>query len=352
MVVSRTALITILILTFGCKSREFNESRLQDGSLPHHSNSHQPPFCKAQKSNDFPWNAERVQMEIQKLIGRPGYKSGGLSVYAEVYQAMTAERDRARCSGSGPMVPPSPLSQQLNDALADIMTKGYVLSQFHCLRSLTSQAASVPTIGEQMCEVSRQAIVEKWSGLELAMASTATYLTSVMGIALSALPHVDRLWQNEGHHTLEQRIAALEEFKPTFDAFNLFLSNNLHTVARVLVREKHVDCKLFELTARGVELTRAPALIFKDIRDKTFALGATLASSWPKGLHPLVTGTPDWNVERIFPPFASEPAPLVQLRNHAKNSISILKNPLLKIFDGKDAATFVTFEGFTCPIEK
>lgn len=352
MVILRAALSTSLVFAFGCKSREFNDSRPQEQARRHHSKANSPAFCKASKSNDFPWNAERVQMEIRNLIGRPGYKSGGLSVYAEVYQAMTAERDKARCSSSGPMVPPSLLSERLNDALADIMTKGYVLSQPYCLHSFASQTASVPTIGQQMCDVSRQAIVEQWSGLELAMASTATYLTSVMGIALSVLPHVERLWQNEVHHTLEQRIAALEEFKPTFDAFNLFLSNNLHTVARVLVREKYVDCKLFELTARGAELTRAPALIFKDIRDKTFVLGASLASSWPKGLHPLVTGTPDWNVERIFPPFASEPDPLMQLRSHAKNSISILKNPLLKIFDGKDAATFVAFEGFTCPIEK
>ncbi|MEY4064698.1 MAG: hypothetical protein RIR26_906 [Pseudomonadota bacterium] len=344
---------SLFALTFAasCKPRNFNDSGTLNIGL-RTTTSLPESFCQGPDSSSFLWNAKRVQREIAKLLSEPGYKSSGLATYAEVYQAMTAERDKARCAESGPMVPASPLSQRLNDALADLMSKGFVLSQYHCLRSFKSPTEAIPTIGKEMCNVSQRALKEHWSDLELSMASTAVYLTSVMGIALSALPHVESLWAGDPRKTVDERISALQDFKPTYDAFNLFLSNNLHTVARVLLKEKRIDCKLFELAARAAEITRAPALIFKEMRDRTFALGTSLAGSWPKGLHPLVAGAEAWDPERVFPPFAQEPEALVHLRAHTQASIVLLKNPMLKIFSGKDAATYVTFEGLTCPTRK
>lgn len=212
------------------------------------------------------------------------------------------------------------------------MTKGFVLSQSACLTSLASSKTKIPDIGAQLCALSKQALADRWTALELAMGSKALYLSSLMGISLSALPHVDALWENTPHRNREQRIEAMQEFKPTYDAFNLFLSKNLHTVARVLLKEK-----------------RAPEHIFKEIRDVTFELGLELSRTWPMGLHPLTAGEPTWNVERQFGSFAKEPNALGKLREHGARSVKILKHPLLKVFDGKDAATF---EGLTCEMQK
>ena len=335
----------------GCKPRGFNSLEPSDVSSSTKQTTF-ADFCTASESNTTLWNAQQVQQEITKLIGLPGYKSSGLSAYAEAYRAMTFERDKSRCAESGAMVPKSEISRRLNDALADFMTKGFVLSQSACLTSLASSKTKIPDIGAQLCALSKQALAERWTALELAMGSTGLYLSSLMGISLSALPHVDALWENTPHRSLEQRIVAMQEFKPTYDAFNLFLSRNLHTVARVLLKEKRINCKLFEAAARAAEITRAPEHIFKEIRDVTFELGLELSRSWPKGLHPLTAGEPTWNVERQFGSFAKEPNALVKLREHGARSVGILKHPLLKVFDGKDAATFVTFEGLTCEMQK
>ncbi|MBM3383235.1 MAG: hypothetical protein FJY29_12490 [Betaproteobacteria bacterium] len=350
---SASTLLALLAMptVFGCKQREFN--------TPSHSEVAQAakitsltPFCRVTDTSTDLWSAARVQTEISNLLGEPGYKQSGLSAFSEAYLAMTAQRDSVRCADKGSMVPKSELARRLNDALADMMSKGLVFSQRACLKSLTQPQTPIPDIGRQMCDTSKQALMERWSALELAMGSTAVYLTSLMGISISALPHAETLWVDTPHRTLEQRIAALAEFRPTYDAFNLFLSNNLHTVARALMKEKRVDCKLFEAAARAAQITRAPALVFKDIRDTTFELGAELAKSWPKGLHPLTAGENTWNVERVFGAFARTPPALIALWEHGTKSTQLLRNPLLKAFNGQDAATYVTFEGLTCEMPK
>lgn len=344
-------LLLISTASFGCKSGLFTQSTETQDSQGIKTETI-AAFCGASESDPNIWSAVRVQNEISKLIGEPGYKQSGLATYAEAYLAMTAQRDTVRCGEKGPMVPKSELARRLNDALADMMTKGLVLSQRACLRSLSQPETPIPEIGRQMCDFSKQALAERWSALELAMGSTAIYLTSLMGISVSALPHAESLWSDTPYKTLEQRTAALVEFRPTYDAFNLFLSNNLHTVARVLIKEKRIDCKLFEAAARAAQVTRAPALVFKEIRDTTFELGAELAKTWPKGLHPLTAGEKSWNVERVFGSFAKFPPALEALQEHGRKSSQLLRNPLLKAFNGQDAATYVTFEGLTCEVRK
>jgi hypothetical protein len=346
-----TFLVLLSIINFGCKNRNFNSPN-ESGTSETVGFSAVTPFCQAGDSDPTIWSGSRVQKEITNILAEPGYKQSGLSAFAEAYSAMTAQRDSARCADKGAMVPKSELARRLNDALADMMTKGLVLSQKACLKSIVQPQTPVPDIGGQLCEVSKQALAERWSALELAMGSTAIYLTSLMGISISALPHADILWEGTPHKTLDQRVAALSEFRPTYDAFNLFLSNNLHTVAKVLMKEKRIDCKLFEAAARAAQITRAPTLVFKEIRDTTFNLGAELAKSWPKGLHPLTAGERTWNVERVFGAFAKVPDALVALQEHGKRSTQILRNPLLKAFNGEDAATYVTFEGLTCAARK
>lgn len=340
------AVALCMLSSFSCKKRHYSD-RLASQSDTHSDIE----FCKAPADSKALWNEERVQSEIQNLIDTGRYKESGLSAYAETYKAMTAQRDIERCRPTGALAPHTPWAGRVNDALADVMTKGYVMTQRACLGTFEAGKAQVPHIGIHMCEMSHRANKQKWTALELSMASTAVYLTSVMGIAISALPHTDALWKGTPHQSRDDRIAALRvSFKPTFDAFNEFLSNNLHTVAQVLLREKRVDCHIFELAARAVGLTTAPAQIFKDIRDETFRLGLELAKTWPTGLHPMTAGEEFWKPDKIFPPFVETPPALKQLYDHGNKTVELLKNPLLKVFKGQDTTHYLSEQGLVCEI--
>lgn len=347
----RDVLIPIMAATAtaACKQRDFN-STAQQTSVQMHTAT-MVSFCEPPTTQKILWDAPRLQQEISNLLTESGYKSSGLSVYAEVYLAMTKQRDTARCDPTQKMYPQTELNRRLNDALADLMTKGLVTSQRVCLKSFANPGLVVPTIGQQLCELGHEALDKRWSALEFTMASTAQYLTSIMGIALSALPHADILWRDTPYITLQGRIGYMKkEFRPVFDAFNLFLSDNLHTVADVLMKENRVDCSLLKHVVAAAEATRAPTLIFKNIRDKTFELGLDLATAWSRGLHPFTAGESAWNPERPFGSFVKEPPALDQLRRHARDSVGLLKNPLMKLFKNKDAATYISGQGLTCPV--
>ncbi|MEY3901133.1 MAG: hypothetical protein RL189_439 [Pseudomonadota bacterium] len=346
---ARHFLIPVMVATsaIGCKQRDFNSTEQQATAQTQKMIS----FCQPPAGQKILWDAPRVQQEISNLLKESGYKSSGLSVYAEVYLAMTKQRDAARCDPTQKMYPQTELNRRLNDALADLMTKGLVTSQRVCLKSFANPALVVPTIGQQLCELGHEALNKRWSALEFAMGSTAQYLTSIMGIALSALPHADILWRDTPYTSLQGRIGYMKkEFRPVYDAFNLFLSDNLHTVADVLMKENRVDCGLFKHVAAAAETTRAPTLIFKNIRDKTFELGLDLATAWSRGLHPFTAGEAAWNQERPFGSLIKEPPALDQLRRHARDSVGLLKNPLMKLFKNKDAATYISGQGLTCPV--
>lgn len=340
----KTVIISSLILLPSCKKRHYSErlsSKTDTDALL--------DFCMAVENVSPLWNAARVQNEIQKLIDTENFKESGLSAYAETYKAMTAQRDLARCQTNGALAPTTPHAGRINSVLADLMSKGFVLSQAACIETFRNSAVKVPNIGAHLCEISYRASKEHWTALELSMGSTAVYLTSVMGIAVSALPHIDSLWETTRHNSLEKRIAALQQsFKPTFDSFNEFLSDNLHTVAQVLLREKRIDCRIFEIAARALGTTKAPTQIFKDIRDETFRLGLDLAKQWPLGLHPMTAGEAYWKVDKVFGPFAKEPQSLRALYEHGNKTVEILKNPLLRIFRGKDTTGFLLEQGLSC----
>jgi hypothetical protein len=337
-----------ILTALSCKPRDFNLAEVQSAT---NKPFPQINFCNPPDEKPTLLNAAQVQQEIQKLIEEKGHKSSGLSVYAEVYLAMTRQRDSARCDPKSNMFPRTELNQKLNDALADSMTKGLIAGQRACLFSFANPQNSLPTIGHQLCELNRDALNEHWSALELALGSTAVYLTSIMGLSLSALPHADVLWLNTPYQTLESRLGYMKtEFKPVYDAFNLFLSDNLHTVADVLVKENRVSCKLLKPASKVVEITRAPAAVFGKIRDKTFELGIELAKSWPRSLHPYTAGESTWNVEKTFGAFAKEPAALSGLREHTRNTITLFTHPLFKIFKNKDASTYISGTGLTCPV--
>ncbi|MEY2987886.1 MAG: hypothetical protein RJB13_1407 [Pseudomonadota bacterium] len=340
--------LCILLTLMSCKKRHYSD---QLNSQP--KVSAELDFCTEQSEQSPLWSAEKVQLELQKLIDTGNFKKSGLSAYAETYKAMTAERDAERCKPGGALAPHSPQSGRVNSVLADLMSKGLVLSQTKCIQTFQDSSVRVPNIGSQLCEINYRAVNERWTALELSMASTAVYLTSVMGIAISTLPHIDALWLDTPHDSLEKRISALKvSFKPTFDSFNVFLSDNLHTVAQVLLKEKRIECSIFELAARAVGLSKAPKQLFKEIRDKTFQLGLELSRTWPKGLHPLTAGEPYWNVEKVFERFATEPPVLRALYDHGNQTVDLLKNPLLKIFKGKDTTQYVTEQGFACDLQK
>lgn len=346
---TRTLTAVCALSALGCKTRDFNSSAKEQSS----SNLAQLQinFCGAISGQSPLWTAEQVQQEIQNLINEQGHKSSGLSVYPEVYLAMTRQRDSARCDPKNKMYPTFELNRKLNDALADTMTKGLVAGQRACLFSFANPNTTIPTIGQQLCALNREALDKQWSSFELAMGSTALYLTSIMGLALSSLPHADVLWISTPYQSVQSRVAYMKrDFRPVYDAFNLFLSNNLHTVADVLLKENRIGCTLFKTAAQVVEITRAPTLLFQGIRDKTFELGVELALAWPRGLHPFTAGEATWNVTRTFGVFAKEPEALVGLRAHAQDSVKLFKNPLFKAFKNTDATTYVSGQGLTCPI--
>ncbi len=340
--------IALISTSSSCKKRNYSE-QLDAAHRPREPLD----FCDSSETLSPLWSAEKVQLELQKLIDTGNFKSSGLSAYAETYKAMTALRDTERCKPNGALAPRNPQAGRINSALADLMTQGFVSSQKACLESFNNSKIQIPNIGAHMCEVSHRAVNERWTALELSMASTAIYLTSVMGIAVSALPHIDALWHETSHDSLEKRISALQvSFKPTFDSFNVFLSDNLHTVAQVLLKEKRIDCRIFEFVARAVGLTKAPEQIFKEIRDETFQLGLELSKTWPKGLHPLTAGEQYWRVDKIFGEFAKTPEALQALHEHGNNTLDVLKNPLLKIFKGKDTIHYLSEQGLSCEIGK
>lgn len=276
--------------------------------------------CAAKNNSAGLWSKDDVQSKIGALIQSPAMLCSPRSSYAVAYLAMTAERDAARCDpeDSMAMFPQTPQATILNDALSDIMTRYFV-----AIAEGTAPGADVDGI---WADLYKDGEAGNFNALHIAMASTAIYLTSHMGLALSALPHAEDLWEGTQFATIKERVEYLEsDFKPTYDAFNQFLANHIETVGRALKNAGMVGGQTCEITAVLVGAGSGPlTLLFEGIRTRTFELGMKVALDMDIGTHPLTQTRSDGKAVMrtnmdvpgtLVPPYGSW---LVPLAKHAR----------------------------------
>ncbi len=327
-----------------CKSHssETEDSTSLHSSLEISQSSQVFDFCKSTIHSNVMWSPVQVQTEIGSLLDFEGFRKSPLSAYAEVYLEMTKARDASRCQKGEKLYLNDIWQRNLNNALADLMTRSFVEGQRACFADIKGMKNSIPVAGKVLCEMSKQANMENWTSLEVAMASTAIYLTDILGQAISALPYIDNLWVNTEFISIDQRISALQRFKPTFDAFNEFLSNHLQLVADVLIRSGRVNCQLFSKAAGVAEDVPIPEIVFKVTRDKTFELGIQLAKDLRGMNHPLAAKSGFWQPESFMDDSSQIKIPgYERLRNHARNMVNVFNNPLLKVFSSQGASQYI-----------
>merc|ERR1711871_1757287 len=100
------------------------------------------------------------------------------------------------------------------------------------------------------------------------MASTSIYLTTHMGLAVSALVQADNLWEEypvREINTLKKRVEVLRnEYQPLYDGFNAFLSKHLSTVEFALHDFGLTSGKIFHLASIISEKANTPIeLVFE-----------------------------------------------------------------------------------------
>lgn len=292
-----------------------------------------PDFCTSTAESSSMWSSERVQSEIHSLLSIDGYRQSAISAYSEVYLEMTKARDDSRCTKGGKLYSSDVWQRNMNSVLADIMTRNYVAEQRSCYSEILGESFSRPLGSSYLCDMTKQALAENWTSLEVAMASTAVYLSDILGKSLSALPYVDSLWVDTNFKTLDQRISAIQKFKPTYDSFNEFLAGSLKLVADVLIDKGRVHCRLFSTAADIAEDISIPDLFFKWARDKTFDLGVDLAMKYKGKQHPLVSHLGLWQPETLV--VENDPInieALALLKDHTNRMVRIFKSPLFKVF--------------------
>lgn len=224
------------------------------------------------------WSADDVQYSIQNYYKSSAARCQPHSAYAVAYSAMTMKRDAGRCT-SGPMKPGTIIGTLLNDGLADLMSRYFV--------NIESGTAGGADIDGLWADLRSDAERGNFNSLHYAMASTAIYLTSHMGLALSALPHADEIWRDTPYSTISARIDAMWlMYKSDYDAFNRFLADNVNTIAEALYDVRLVSSKNINIAAALVP-GGAVSGTFERIRTKTFKLGMQAAEEIPVGQHPL-----------------------------------------------------------------
>ena len=340
--------IACVINFMSCKSHSsetLDSTSLQSSrqsSLEISQSSQVLDFCNSPIHSDIICSQARVQTEIGSLLDIQDYKKSALSAYAEVYLEMTKARDASRCQKGEKLYSNDIWQRQLNNALADLMTRSFVEGQQACFADIQGMKKSIPVAAKFLCEMSKQADMENWTSLEVAMASTAIYLTDILGQALSALPYIDNLWINTEFISIDQRISALQKFKPTYDAFNEFLSDHLQLVADVLIRSGRVNCQLFSKAAGVAEDVPIPEIVFKVAREKTFELGLQLAKDLKGMNHTLAAKSGFWQPESFMDDSSQAKIPgYERLRNHARNMVKVFNNPLLKVFSSQGASQYI-----------
>lgn len=224
--------------------------------------------------------------DVKTQFAEEGRVSRVLGAYAYAYLEVTAERDRQRC-GAGQLVdtPKSNslsddsvaiahLNNQINHALADIMSRHLALISRGCLAYEEHRQGYSPFDDAEnrwdFCNLYLDldhdvaGLIPKkkvTNSMTLAMGSAMIYLSSHIALALSALPFLDRLWvgQTWHHQTLDRGVlspegslAALwklrirfidQQFQTVYDNFNRFLAENVTTASKTLQKSGLVEGK-------------------------------------------------------------------------------------------------------------
>lgn len=231
------------------------------------------------------WSASTVQKEIKSLLDSKAFKSSPHSAYLEIYARMTDARDKARCTKGNSMFPTTNLNRGLNDALSDIMTRNYLAIVKSSVENPDKLISPSLDLGGSFKKMHYMAEKNNWDSVRLALGSTSLYLTNHLALAVSALPHIDKLWEDTPYKDIPSRVNAMKEFKPTYDAFNQFLAKNLVTVTHGLYESKLTKNKNFENAAKLTQ--NLPwKLLFGVVRDNAFHLGLRIASHTDPGKHP------------------------------------------------------------------
>lgn len=308
----------------GCKKRAFHEAppSARFAASGNGAQSEAATFCarsEAQGADDpaafaaqrdepgHIWTAREIQFHIRTLLADPAFAGKAASAYLVAYQDMLEQRDRERCLEGSPMRTAGEpedraLNEALNTVLADVMTRSLLNISRYCVSVMadppptslpgkTFEAGAdlfVVDVGGLWCTLFREAHAKKRDAVTFAMANTALYLTVNLGFALSALPHIDAAWPTDEYTTLAERVKRLERYKPTFDAFNHFLSKHTDTVAGSLAKANLLrQKKLFTFAADFVELVPVVDDTLGIVRTSAFDIGMSVAEKTPFRKHPL-----------------------------------------------------------------
>lgn len=288
------------------------------------------------------WNSEDVQSGIRATLKSPEFGCTPHSGYLAAYAAMTKARDAARCTDGSPMKPPTPLDTRINDALADLMTRNYVQVVTACLtgKLLTSGA----DIGGSFCAMHALAENDDWSALRVALGGTAYYLSTHIAAALSAIPHIDEIWDGTEFDTLAKRVNRLKDFKSSYDSFNAFLGNNLSTVATSLrsagLTPPSCGAATFDLACSLAGRAGVPTIVFENRRNFAFEQALVLAQNIPPGKHPWTVGGADGRIHGratistapAYPKNDAVDGALKALTTEGKRLEAALANPLMQNF--------------------
>jgi hypothetical protein len=290
------------ILAFGGSGcRTSDDLSADDAQLASTGDESAYDFCKLSETpapnpaDAATWNAARVQQEIRSLRDAATIKGTPWSAYPALYLRMTAQRDVERCGGR--LQPANRTSRYLNDRLADVMTRFYVLETAKC-------AAGQPPAhgGAGFCAMMQRVRAERHDALTAAMAMTSIYISSHIASSLRAVAADEPFWRSLGiADTVQQdparamraRIALLAAYRPDFDRFNLFLADQLPTVVDALEEERLLRNGALGLAVSLAKQISFRAVFFKRIRDRAFETAVEDAAELGGRAHPMLVPVGD-----------------------------------------------------------
>lgn len=245
------------------------------------------------------WGAENVQFHIDQVIHQATIANTPWVAYPVAYKKMIAARDKERCGGV--LSSTNQLHARINDLLSDIMTRFYLANVDLC-------AASDAKLGKKygFCALMARMRNERFDALSAAMASTGLYLSSHITLSLSAIIFADDFWESsdfqETHRSsggwnnvVNARIEHIKSYKPLYDKFNLFLADNIKTVATALSDAGLIEGDVLNFISGVTKYTPFRALPFGKIRDDAFAMAIELGKTLDPTTHPMMISRDNWN---------------------------------------------------------
>lgn len=295
----KIAAVFVVFALVGCQTADRHHS-----SQTLAANSLFQDFCKAHgvsQDSTLPelWSDETVQHKIDELIHQTKIQGTPWMAYPVAYKKMTYARDKERCGGV--LKSKNQLHARINDLLSDIMTRFYVATADAC-------AASDAKLGKKhgFCPLMARMRKERFDALSAAMASTGLYLSSHITLSLSAVILADDFWEQSGlpetqrasadwQSVVKARIEHVRLYKPLFDKFNLFLADNITTVASALSEEGLIEGDVLRFISGVTKYLPFRALPFGKIRDDAFNLALELSLTIDPASHPMMISRNNWN---------------------------------------------------------